>query len=411
MWYRVLVLIGLLAAPGMASSQPRRALPASVDLALEFEKLDLPPRAQGERDVCSLFAITALAEFDCARHMPRPHNGLSEEFLIWAGNQASGLKGDQAMFYKAVHGLNTFGICSEELMPYTWKKSVAGPSAAARADARKRAERWQVNWIKRWDVRRKLSDVELHAIKKALADGHPVACGLRWPKALQGHELRAVPPPDGVFDGHSIVLTGYADNQKKTGAGVFLFRNSAGPKWGNKGYGVMSYAYVRTYANDALWLHFGAPKSEVPTERFEAEALPVLARGRCETSPQKMDEWGGLMWSQRKQLFCGAKAGGFVELGFTVRKAGRYRVRVLATAAPDYGTVQAALDGKSLKGKFDLYSGRVCPSGSLELGVHELSAGGHRLRITAVGKDPASTGFAFGLDAIDLMASVPSIFD
>jgi hypothetical protein len=25
------------------------------------------------------------------------------------------------------------------------------------------------------------------------------------------------------------------------------------------------------------------------------------------------------------------------------------------------------------------------------------------LRITAVGKDPASTGFAFGLDAIDLL--------
>ena len=29
--------------------------------------------------------------------------------------------------------------------------------------------------------------------------------------------------------------------------------------------------------------------------------------------------------------------------------------------------------------------------------------GTFRLRITAVGNDPASTGFAFGLDAIDLM--------
>jgi len=402
MCYRVIVLIGLLSSPCIASAQPRRALPVKVDLAPEFDKLGLPPRAQGERDVCSLFAVTALAEFDCARNMPRPHNRLSEEFLIWAGNQASGLKGDQAMFYKAVHGLNTFGICSEELMPYTQKRA-AGPSAAACADARNRAGRWQVNWIKRWDVRRKLNDGELHAIKKALADGHPVACGMRWPKALRDQEIRVVPPPGGVFDGHSIVLTGYADNPKKPGTGVFLFRNSAGPDWGNKGYGVMSYAYVRTYANDAMWLHLGAANSEVPRERFEAEALPVLSRGRCDTNPQVMDEWGGLMWSRRKQLFCAAKAGGFVELGFTVHKAGRYRVRILATAAPDFGTVQAALDGKSMKGEFDLYSGRVCPAGSLELGTRDLSAGRHRLRITVVGKDPASTGFAFGLDAVDLM--------
>ncbi len=384
------------------SAQPGRVLPPKVDLGLEFDKLGLPPREQGDRDVCSLFAITALAEFDCARYMPRPHYRLSEEFLIWAGNQASGLKGDQAMFYKAVHGRNTLGICSEELMPYA-RRSAGGPSAAARADARKRAERWHVHWIRRWNVRRQLSNVELHAIKQTLADGHPVACGLRWPKELRGHELRAVPRPNAVFDGHSIVLTGYADNPKKAGTGVFQFRNSAGPHWGNKGYGVMSYAYVRAYANDALWMHLGVPKSEVPRERFEAEALPVLARGRCQINPQEMDEWGGRMWSRRRQLFCAAKPKGFVELGFNVREAGRYRVRLLATAAPDFGIVQAALDGKALIRKFDRYSGLVSPSGSLELGTQELSAGRHRLRITAVGKDPASSGFAFGLDAIDLL--------
>ena len=54
------------------------------------------------------------------------------------------------------------------------------------------------------------------------------------------------------------------------------------------------------------------------------------------------------MWSQGKQLFCGAEKGGFVELAMEVRKPGRYRLRVLATAAPDFGTIRMALDGKRL---------------------------------------------------------------
>ncbi len=69
----------------------------------------------------------------------------------------------------------------------------------------------------------------------------------------------------------------------------------------------------------------------------------------------------------------------------------------------DYGRLAVALDGAAKAETFDLYSGRVCPSGSLELGQHELAAGRHRLRCTAAGKNPASAGFYFGLDAIDLM--------
>ena len=52
------------------------------------------------------------------------------------------------------------------------------------------------------------------------------------------------------------------------------------------------------------------------------------------------------MWSQGKQLFCAAEKDGFVELAMEVRKPGRYRLRVLATAAPDFGTIRMALDGK-----------------------------------------------------------------
>jgi hypothetical protein len=33
-----------------------------------------------------------------------------------------------------------------------------------------------------------------------------------------------------------------------------------------------------------------------------------------------------------------------------------------------------------------------------------MPAGPHRLRVTAVGKNAASQGFAFGLDAVDLLS-------
>jgi hypothetical protein len=399
-----LFLLSVLAGPDRARAQ--KALPREVSLIAEFQKLGLPPRVQGERDTCSLFAITALAEYESARRSPSPHRRLSEEFLIWAGNEASGLKGDQAMFYKAVHGLNALGICTEESMPYADRSDAKRrPSEKALNDAKERSGRWKVEWIKRWDLQRSLTDAEIRHIKQALAQGHPVACGFRWPKEMKGHEILAVPPSDKVFDGHSVALVGYEEDSSKPGGGVFWFRNSNGPRWGVDGYGIMSFAYARAYANDAVWLQFEAPHAEIPTERFEAESMSVLARDKCATKRQKMDEWGGRMWSKGEQLFCGAQKGGFVELGFAVRKTGRYRLRVLATAGPDFGRIRVALDGKELAPEFDLFGGRVSPAGSLELGSHEFTAGPHHLRFTATGKNAASTNFFFGLDTVDILVT------
>jgi hypothetical protein len=140
-----------------------------------------------------------------------------------------------------------------------------------------------------------------------------------------------------------------------------------------------------------------------PIERFEAAALPIMQHQNCETQVQNMADFEPQLWTQGRQLFCAARRGGDVVLAFDVRQAGRYRVRLLATAAPDYGKLAVALDGAAIHETFDLYSGRVSPSGSLELGQHDLAAGRHRLRCTAAGKNPASGGFYFGLDAIDLL--------
>jgi hypothetical protein len=52
---------------------------------------------------------------------------------------------------------------------------------------------------------------------------------------------------------------------------------------------------------------------------------------------------------------------------------------------------------------YGLYCGRVLPSGTLELGVHDFTAGRHRIRFGNAGKNAASAGYSFGIDAIDLL--------
>ena len=399
----LLMLVALLAASQVRGQPAGKPLPARVDLVPEFTRLGLAPRAQGQRDVCSLFAVTALAEFETGRSMLRPELRLSVEYLIWAANEATGQTGDQAMFYEAEAGLEKLGICREVLMPFeSAPDSQRSPSPAAREDARTRAGRWRVHWIRRWNVAIPMTEVELKGIKSALAAGHPVACGLRWPKAPKGHALLDVPPPSQVRDGHSIALVGYADDRAQKGGGTFVFRNSAGPGWGDRGCGSMSYAYVRAYANDAIWAEFVPKQSLSPVEWFEAESLPVVSRSRCKAQPQDMTDFGAPMWSGGRQLFCRASTGGSVVLGLAVRRGGRRRLVLHATAAPDYGVIRASLDGKPMGPTVDLYSGRVCPAGPLDLGVVDLEAGRHALRIAVEGRNPASASMCFGLDAIDL---------
>ncbi len=387
-----------------ASQAELAPLPASSSLIADLDRQNLTALAQGDRGVCSLFAITGLAEVESYRDESAPHRRLSEEYLIWAGRRISGSHGDQAMFYIATAGLNALGVCPDALMPYAESTDPQRePSAEAQAMARDFGQRWQIHWIKRWSLEAPLDENQLLDIKRALVAGHPVACGMRWPKKPRGSELLEVPGAEEVFDGHSVMLVGYQDDPAVKGGGMLRFRNSFGADWGDHGYGAISYAYAAAYANDAVWLSLGKPGSETPAVRYEAEDLKVTAKEQCSAGPQKMNGYGVKMWSGGAQLFCGAKQGGWVELEFAAPESGRYRLRALATAAPDFGMVQAALDEEKLSPEFDLYCGRVSPAGSLELGEHELTQGAHRLRISAVGKNPFSQGYSFGVDTVDLM--------
>lgn len=399
-------VVGL--TPGMAIADDTQPLPDRVDLRPRFEEYGMAPEAQGARNTCSLFAITAVAEFEYHQAGNQADQRFSQEYLVWAADEATGMQGDQAMFYEALAGLNTLGICTANLSPYGDEADAGhrAPDAAIDA-ARALRDRWRIHWIRLWNVERPLSDSQMEGVRAALAAGHPVACGLRWPGSGRGDRILEVPDANDVYDGHSIVLTGYERDESAPGGGLFQFRNSDGPRWGDGGYGVMSFAYVRAYANDALWLECGPPGSETPLLRVEAEHAPIVEQQRCTASPQEMSDFGAPMWSNGAQLFCRTWRNGAATLGVDVTEARRYRVRLLGTAAPDFGLLRITLDGIEIEENFDLYSGRVCPAGSLELGEHELQAGRHTLKLEVIERNDASSGYAFGIDAIDLLKPAP----
>lgn len=235
------------------------SLPVSVDLRPAFEARSLLPRSQGNRGTCSLFALATLIEFESAKpgapHPPR----LSIEYLNWASHRTNCRKTDGSFFSDALNGLHEYGICREALMPYAdTYHAEAEPSPDAQKEASARRA-FTAHWIKPWDVHTGLSPAQIDACRQSLADGHPVAVGLRWPKKshYEPHSLLVKPPPADVFDGHSIVLAGYTDDATQDGGGVFLFRNHSGPDWQEHGYARFSYGYALAYANDAVTVSVG----------------------------------------------------------------------------------------------------------------------------------------------------------
>jgi serine/threonine protein kinase/Flp pilus assembly protein TadD len=140
-------------------------------------------------------------------------------------------------------------------------------------------------------------------------------------------------------------------------------------------------------------------------EPIEAEQLKVLSSNNCLACPQDMEPYGGALWSDGQQLFCRAANGGHVEVELRPPRAGSYQLDIYFTRAPDFGMVEVRLDGQKIGGALDGYAVQVEPSGRVEFGRVELGNGPHRLRFTAMGKQPRSTGYNMGIDVLELRPS------
>jgi len=113
---------------------------------------------------------------------------------------------------------------------------------------------------------------------------------------------------------------------------------------------------------------------------LEGEKLKILAKTGGNADLQDMYGFGP-NWSGDAHLWwTGAKPGDTLDLAVPVEKAGTYRLKMQLTKAIDYGIVQLYLDGEKLGKPIDLYNNGVIATGVMDMGVHKLSKGEHKLR-------------------------------
>jgi len=136
---------------------------------------------------------------------------------------------------------------------------------------------------------------------------------------------------------------------------------------------------------------------------LEGERLKVLAKTGGNARPQELGQFAG-QWSDTSHLWwTQAKPGDKLELALPVKEPGRYRLLAALTKARDYGIVQLHLDAQKLGEPLDLFNPDVIPTGPLDLGVHELSAGEHKFVVEITGANPnALKAYMFGLDYLQL---------
>lgn len=251
--------------------RPLSAVSPMVDLRPEIARLGLAIRDQGDRGTCSVFATTFLIEYQAARTQNEKNLDLSEEFLNWAKNRANKTDLDGGMFSDIIRGYQGFGMVPGKDMPNLPSFDAAHPDAPRPAVVAigKKFERFPITFIKQWNDQNGMSAQELEATRTALKAGLPVATGIWWLQNFEtvatgnvpllkeyprGDNRNSDPSKNPMFDGHSIDLVGFHESNEFPGGGYFIFRNSFGPKFGDEGYGFVSFQYIRDYANDAIYI-------------------------------------------------------------------------------------------------------------------------------------------------------------
>ncbi|MBN2594898.1 MAG: DUF2961 domain-containing protein, partial [Sedimentisphaerales bacterium] len=143
---------------------------------------------------------------------------------------------------------------------------------------------------------------------------------------------------------------------------------------------------------------------------LEGEKLKILSRTAGLAELQDMYGFGP-NWSGDAHLWwINARPGDKLDLAVPVEKDGTYRLKMQLTKAVDYGIVQLYLDGEKLGKPIDLFNNGVIASGALDMGVHILDKGEHKLRVEIVGaNEKAVKSYMFGLDYV-LLEDMASAF-
>ena len=246
-------------------------LQPEVDLRPRFREFGLEVKNQGRRPSCAVFAIVSALEYQNARLSARSEK-LSEEYLVWAthkstrrvplasATQSGAADADDESVTRSdagfslaevVAALRAYGIPLQDAVPNTFGTAmgeIEEPDAEVVESARTR-RRVFIHLLSPRHVETQIANI-VHALNAEI----PVAIGMRWPHA---RTLRTgyISEQKPILDyAHAVTLVGYRCPTGRIENAVFLFKNSYGATWGQGGYGLVTYGYLKQYLLDAVLL-------------------------------------------------------------------------------------------------------------------------------------------------------------
>jgi len=243
-------------------------LQTEVDLRPKFFKMDLWVKNQGFRPSCAIFAVVSALEFQNAELTGKAEK-FSEEYLIWAVQKSlhrpapavENLSDDPAApkenkdvgyaLSEVVSALRAYGIPLQSSMPNTIGRKISDIQDPT-PEIVNEAKNHQHVYV--YPVPGRDPETGINNIVLALNKGIPVVIGLGWPNA---HTLKNAylseqkPIPNS---GHAVTLVGYRSASGRMEDAVFIFKNSWGKDWGQGGYGIATYGYLRKSIQNAVIL-------------------------------------------------------------------------------------------------------------------------------------------------------------
>jgi hypothetical protein len=236
---------------------------AEVNMQPRFDHLGISAKNQGARPSCAVFALVSALEYQSATaEGPAPE--YSEEYLIWATLKVLGKigvavpKSQEAnidigfALGEVAEAVRAYGLAMSDDLPYHFTLTdphIIEPSTEIIERAKKRTP------ANGYYITGREPAAQIANIIQVLDAGVPVVAGIKWPEQKAYNDNVVLDEQPAVENsGHAILLVGYRTKTGKLADLEFLFKNSYGEKWGDNGYGIVSYRYLVKNLQDALFL-------------------------------------------------------------------------------------------------------------------------------------------------------------